>query len=364
MSRVDFFEADQRMLIEKISQPHTSLSRAQATVSVYLYLYPLAKPIEELEPIIAAVDPTWLSKKTVGECLQWMKDQGLIKEARDDKVEMTYLKIADNFGELMEKLTLCIGLKDELEKALDNQKPKVCVKSKGIVRAGKDNYTEMLEIIRYARESVDYAVLTTEPYPATVRALETAAKNGVSIRILVASKKLTQETKAQGSVFELWKEKFGNFRNDQIKESYDNTMAHLCSSIKVDGILRFDIYDHHRTRSLDGYLIELRNDWNEDINLIHWYDEKFNKIWDNAYSSKQEQLVKRVVSPFTGAVAAVLVCVFLYFKCRADSEVSQNFVDEILLLIVGAGGEYILRAIWPKLKSVTSAVWNALTRDT
>lgn len=63
MSRVDFFEADQRMLIEKISQPHTSLSRAQATVSVYLYLYPLAKPIEELEPIIAAVDPTWLSKR-------------------------------------------------------------------------------------------------------------------------------------------------------------------------------------------------------------------------------------------------------------------------------------------------------------
>lgn len=360
---VNILDRDQQVLIEQISYPNTIISREQAIVSIYLYFNPLAKPIEELEPIIAAVDSTILSKEEVGECLRWMKVQGLAKEVRDDKIDMTYFEITDDFEKLMEDLTQRNGLADELKKAYSNQKPKVCVNPKGTVRSGKSNYTEMLEIIRYARSSVDYAVLTTEPYPATVRALETAAKNGVSIRILVASEKITREYKAQGSVLDLWRRKFSNFNNVQIKVSEDGTMAELCSSVKVDGVLRFDVYDHHRTRSLDGYLIEIRNNNGEDINLIHWYEEKFNKIWNNAYSSKQEQLVKRVVSPLTGAIAAVLICVFLYFECRAGSEVSQGFVDEILLLIVGACGEYILRVMWPKLKNMASAVWNALIRE-
>ena len=183
------------------------------------------------------------------------------------------------------------------------------------------------------------------------------------MRILIASEKIARAYKKKGSVEELWRKEFENYRNIQIRVFEDDTVTELCSSVQVDNILRLDIYDSKRVRSLDGYLLEIRNDWNENINLIRWYTEKFDKAWENAYDSEQNRITQKVLTPFFGAIVIVLACMLLYFKYRMDSALAQGLLDEILLLIIGAAGEYILRTVWPKIKSLIAAVWKVLKQD-
>lgn len=363
MPEATILSNDQQLLIEKISQPQTGISREEATVSIYLYFNRLAKPVGELKSIIAAVHPRLLSRETVGECLQWMKEHGLANEIFDRKLNMHYIEITAEFEDIMEEMTGIDGLADELKQAYAKGTQKVCVKPKGVVGRVRENYTEMLEIMQHAEKRINYAVLTTEPYEDTVRVLRNAANKGVEVRILVANEKLAQAYKKIGSVENLWKEEFRNNKNIHIRVFEDETVTELCSSVQVDNILRFDIYDPKRNRSLDGYLLEMRNGWKENINLIRWYEEKFDEAWDSAYTSKNDRTMKKVLTPCFGAIVIVLVCMLLYFTCRMDSDVAQGLLDEILLLIVGAAGEYILRAAWPKIKSLISAVRKALKQN-
>lgn len=354
---------EQHILIEKISRPQTGISREEATVTIYLYFNRLAKPVGELKSIIAAIDSKLLSRETVGECLQWMKEKGLAIETLDKNLNMHYIEITNDFESVLETLTGISNLSNDLKQAYDRGTRKICVNPKGVVGSIRENYIEMLDIIQHAQKTVNYAILSTDPYCDTVRVLKDAADKGVNVRILVASEKIARAYKKKGSVEVLWRKEFENYRNIQIRVFEDDTVTELCSSVQVDNILRLDIYDSKRVRSLDGYLLEIRNDWNENINLFRWYTEKFDKAWENAYDSEQNRIIKKVMTPFLGAIVIVLACMILYFKCRMDSALAQGLIDEILLLIIGAAGEYILRTVWPKIKSLVATVWKVLKQN-
>ncbi len=354
--RIDIvtFTEEQKEIINKISYPNTIIKREYAAVCIYLFFNRLEKPENELVSIISQTSKLLSNKTTIKEAFEWMKEKQLAHAIQEPGIDMYYLRIADDFESKIEQLTVS-GIGEELKKVHDNSKPKVNVSPKETVGAGKNNYTEMLNRIEFAESEICYAILSTDPYLATINALKKAAKNNVEIKILVANDDLSRRFKNdKPGVAVAWKNEFQGVEKVTIKEYDDQEVLELCSSILIDKkILRLDIYDPTRTRSLDGYLIEICNQQHEHINLIKWYKEKFENAWAKAYAGKLDRFIrKEVIVPSFALIAdlvAIIIFIFMPKSVEATQETPvQELIKEILKLIITSSSTYIVTKFWAK----------------
>ncbi len=302
----------QRFINQITANLSANITAAQATVAIYLYFNRLVKPENELEAILSPVATVLRDRETIGECLSWMKRQGLVQSKPDKRGNLIYIEIADDFEDKLEQITGVLGLAKNLQAEYNRIKDDIHVESKGKVGADSRNYTEMLMRIKAAKRTVKYAVLTTEPYDATVNALMQAADGGVKVQILVASDRISKEYKNKRSVASQWQAKFYQHENVSIKIFDDESTLDLCSSVLIDEkILRLDIYDPRRVRSLSGQLIEICSETYENINLIRWFSGKFDAAWKNAYANRLEKFYNGVVFPIIRLMALYFYSVLI-----------------------------------------------------
>ncbi len=358
-SQVSFISSVEKEFIDRINQRGVSIDRA--TVAVYLYFNRIIKPKEELEQILINLCPTILYSEEnhtgiVSKAIEWMINEGLAQNTFNKSLDTPGISVSDDFPEKMEQLTQSSGIADDLRKKYESFDLPVIVEPKGIVGRREENYSEMITHIQLAHNSIKYAVLTTPTYPVTVNALIAAAKRGVKVQVLVASEKITRAYKNQPSVAAEWKSAFKDIANAQVKIFEDEQAGELCSSIIIDDkILRLDIYDFRKIRSLNGYLIEISNKQGERINIINWAVNKFDSIWNNSYKDTFSKVLSKLFSPFVLALVALLICLCVYFHCKLS-----QLVMELDLLAIGSFATYIMQGVFRKSKPVIVAVIHAI----
>jgi len=177
-----------------------------------------------------------------------------------------------------------------------------------------------LDLLRSARSEICLPMLVTPPYEETVRALRERAEAGVRIRILLAAPTLAvkwrSETMRSISTERItaWVREFRNYPTVEIRLSRTAEDMELATCFSVDGeIVRFDIYDPYRQRSLEGVMIEVAAPQGMLPNFVRIFLRLFEEAWANsAHVSLTARLLWFLRKQWKAWLAIVLLlCAFI-----------------------------------------------------
>lgn len=146
-----------------------------------------------------------------------------------------------------------------------------------------------LDLLRSAQREICLPMLVTAPYHSTADILKERAHRGVRVRILLASPKVAIKLRG-GTVavrayeaIEGWTKIAQGIPNIEIRIAHIPEDMHFATSWTLDGrLLRFDIYDPSRQRSLGGYMIEVESPPGLELNLVTLFQERFELAWNRA----------------------------------------------------------------------------------
>lgn len=147
-------------------------------------------------------------------------------------------------------------------------------------------YSTYLDLLRSAQTEICLPMLVTSSRLTSVDILRDRAQAGVRIKILVGAPHIvvsmrgeTMRARAEERIKE-WIRNFADFPTAEIRISHKVEDMWLGSCMAIDGrIVRFDVYDPHRQRSLQGIMLELANPQGLDLNLVRIFDELFRVAW-------------------------------------------------------------------------------------
>ncbi|WP_143254270.1 phospholipase D-like domain-containing protein [Amycolatopsis keratiniphila] len=146
-----------------------------------------------------------------------------------------------------------------------------------------------LDLLRSARSEICLPMLVTPPYEETVRALRERAEAGVRIRILLAAPTLAAKWRSETmrtistERIDAWVREFKNHPNVEIRLSRTAEDMELATCFSIDGeIVRFDIYDPYRQRSLEGVMIEVAAPQGMLPNFVRIFLRLFEEAWSGA----------------------------------------------------------------------------------
>ncbi|OXM49462.1 hypothetical protein [Amycolatopsis alba] len=146
-----------------------------------------------------------------------------------------------------------------------------------------------LDLLRSAQREICLPMLVTPPYDETVRILHERAEAGVRVRILLAAPTLAvkwrNETMRSISAERItaWVHEFHHSPTVEIRLSRTPEDMELATCFSVDGeIVRFDIYDPYRQRSLEGVMIEVASPQGMLPNFVRMFLRLFEEAWSNS----------------------------------------------------------------------------------
>jgi hypothetical protein len=147
-------------------------------------------------------------------------------------------------------------------------------------------YSSYLDLLRSAQSEIFLPMLVTSSRLASVDILRERAQAGVRIKILVGAPHIvasirgeTMRPIAETRIKE-WRRNFDDYATVEIRISHKVEDMWLGSCMAIDRrIVRFDIYDPDRQRSLQGIMLELANPQGLDLNLVRIFDELFKVAW-------------------------------------------------------------------------------------
>jgi hypothetical protein len=150
-------------------------------------------------------------------------------------------------------------------------------------------YSTYLELLRSAQDEICLPMLVTTSQLASVDILRERANAGVRIKILVGAPSVvaamrgeTMRPLAEQRIKE-WVRNLGDLPSVEIRVSHDASDMGLGSCMAIDRrIVRFDVYDPNRQRSLQGIMLELANPQGLNLNLVRIFLDLFRAAWDRA----------------------------------------------------------------------------------
>ncbi|KFZ78782.1 hypothetical protein ED92_30570 [Amycolatopsis sp. MJM2582] len=177
-----------------------------------------------------------------------------------------------------------------------------------------------LDLLRSARSEICLPMLVTPPYEETVRALRERAEAGVRIRILLAAPTLAVKWRSETmrsisrERITAWVREFRNHPTVEIRLSRTAEDMELATCFSVDGeIVRFDIYDPYRQRSLEGVMIEVAAPQGMLPNFVRIFLRLFEEAWSNsAHVSLPARLLWSLRKQWKAWLAVTfLLCAFI-----------------------------------------------------
>jgi len=132
-------------------------------------------------------------------------------------------------------------------------------------------------------------MLATSPKLYVVSTLQDRARQGVNVRILLASPKVAEKFRG-ATIMPISQEAIsGWIQNAKGYPKMEIRIAHLpedmmfATSWLADGkLLRIDIYDPSKQRSLEGVMIEVESPYGLQLNLVDIFQARFNEAWERA----------------------------------------------------------------------------------
>ncbi|HZR41100.1 MAG TPA: hypothetical protein VFB12_13335 [Ktedonobacteraceae bacterium] len=154
----------------------------------------------------------------------------------------------------------------------------------------KDVYGTFLDLLRHARTEICLPMLATPAYPVTAAILQERARRNVHVRLLLASPDVAAKVrggaiveKARKAITE-WKDVAQSHPQIEVRICHHvDDMCYLATSWTLDRhLLRYDIYDPKHQRSLAGYMIEFESRSGLDLNIVNWFQSRFDEAWNRS----------------------------------------------------------------------------------
>jgi hypothetical protein len=151
-------------------------------------------------------------------------------------------------------------------------------------------YTSYLELLQGAHTQIRLPMLATTPELGSVPILKERAKAGVRVKILLGSPRVVCQLRG-GNMLETanraiagWLAHAKDVPNIEVRitDNVDDMLVATCMSVD-DNLLRYDVYDARRQRSLQGIMIEVRSPQQTDLNIVAWFRRSFDDAWARAY---------------------------------------------------------------------------------
>ena len=106
--------------------------------------------------------------------------------------------------------------------------------------------------------------------------------------------------------------------------------------------LRYVIYDPNTTTSLDGKLLEVENIYGQNINIIKWFNAKFDKAWSQGAKNKKQRMIRKVFSLTSFIFVVFIVCIVYLVGFFG----SNTIYDQVDLLLISPSGLHILSKVY------------------
>lgn len=272
-------EREENTLIARLA--YTGLSRGASTLAVVMATRQHARPEKELLDIV--LQYPGLENLAVAEgalhelrALQWVVNR------ETENVSLT-LQATDLRRRIAERLA-DPRVAEDLAALRANLDPTAA----RVVGPMNDEqvYSTYLELLRSAQSEICLPMLVTSTRLSSVDILRERARAGVRVRILVGAPNIvasvrgeTMRTRAEERIRE-WARNFSGLTSAEVRVSYAIEDMWLGSCMAIDGrIVRLDVYDPDKQRSLQGIMLELVNPRGLNLNVVRIFVELFNQAW-------------------------------------------------------------------------------------
>ena len=355
-----YLEDFERTYIDRLRA--AGIPYADAYLCILMYFKEISRPIGEMPAIISRYSAN-LTEESIRKSYDKLMSNGLIEKGHYGDIEV-YKTVAD-YENKLEKYTAIKGLALELMESkmllldTNHENSKVKLTARGVVSA-EGNYSTLLSRLQSAHNTVKAAMLCSKVYEETAVVFEEMASKGVKIQLLVGSTELVKKVRGSSTdgTFLAWKKRLQINSNIEVRQFSRASAAELCSSYLIDdSVLRLVVFDYATMPSLDGYLIEVVQKTNSNINLVHWYKTKFDEEWQAAEEPRVPKAVRIIFSLYVISII-VTALLIIYLVCGKP----EGLLYDGSLMIIGACISYIARktfgAVRRYFKKVSTAMKN------
>jgi hypothetical protein len=275
-------EPEENAVITRLT--YSGLSRGAATLAVVMVTRQHARPEKELLDIV--LQYPGLENPAIAEgALRELRGLGWVLNRETENATLTR-QVSDLTGRIGDRLN------DPLvAERLSALGPNLDPAAARVVGPMNDErvYSSYLELLRSAQSQIFLPMLVTSTRLNSVEILQERAKAGVRVKILVGAPNIvaavrgeTTRAMAEQRIRE-WRRIFSDLPSAEVRVSYAMEDMWLASSMMIDDrILRLDVYDPERQRSLQGIMLELVDPRGLDLNVVRIFVELFNQAWRRA----------------------------------------------------------------------------------
>jgi len=264
----------------------TGLSLPEATLAVVMAVREHARPVSELADIVRQYQN--LEQRPVAEqAIRGLERMKWLVESESYGTRLIH--VAPDLRDFIACRLSDPDLAQQLSEMRSYLLPTVRVIG---TMNDRDVYQTYLESIRGAQKEICLPMLATSPNLSSVPLLQERASKGVKVRILLGSPKLTGKLRGATMVstakdsIQGWTRNAENHPGIQVRISNSSDDMQVATCMLVDGrLLRFDVYDPSRQRSLEGIMIDLKSPSSLELNIIQMFRVHFDRAWKNAKST-------------------------------------------------------------------------------
>ncbi len=266
---------------------NAGMSPAEATLAVIMFTRGHARPEEELINIVDLY-PGLADRQQTQQAIDALKSKGWLITAT------SYGQIITRAApDLQQKMAECIPNQILIDR-LPQPRSQIASELPPQIHLigqmnSENNYGTYLDLLRQANSEICLPMLVTPPYPTTAAILQDRARRGVHVKLLLASPRVaakirgeTVADRARRAISD-WREKARGFPNMEIRMAHLPEDMYFATSWTLDRkLLRLDIYDPFRQRSLAGYMIEFDSRLGPDYNIVTLFQAHFDRAWNRA----------------------------------------------------------------------------------
>jgi hypothetical protein len=276
-------EAEENALVTRLAR--TGLSRGAATLAVVLVTRQHARPERELLDIVLQY-PSLENLATAEAALRELRTLGWVIN-RDTESALLTEQVPDLRGKIADRLS-DPPVADQLAALLRSNLDPMAARVVGPMN-DESVYSSYLELLRSAQDDICLPMLVTSTRLASVEILQERARAGVRVRILVGTPRIvasvrgeTMRATAEQRIKE-WTRNFSDLPSAEVRISHKLEDMWLGSSMAIDGkIVRLDVYDPERQRSLQGIMLEVADPRGLNLNVVRIFVGLFEQAWYRA----------------------------------------------------------------------------------
>lgn len=342
MSAINYSENEIKAMEGLMAACPTFFTREVSAILVLMYARESCMARQSLVAFLSNY-PYLDDRQCVSDSLDTLLRKNYIVQEKDSTSGFYKVRINDN---IIQMLKISYG---EIANLLEKSREKLeCVRTFGKTNSS-NNASLFYQRMQQAQCEICIVYIATEPYISTVSVLKSILINAnIKIRLLIADDEICRKLRGVDSPVQKWHDEFKEFKNFELRVYSSLEGTEIATSTLVDQkVLRMAVFDTMKQRTADGNMIEIVNMNGYEMNLIHMYCEKFNRVWEEADIYKENKFVKLVKKPLFRNSFICIVCLILYLVIP-DTKVSSLIIP----IIFGFFLEKIMEITQPKIKEL------------